>query len=74
MSAVSTTITYSNLPPRLAQLQQILNNGPVWDGNLISKGERDELHKAGLVDRCMGWNFINNVGIATCINIGLLKP
>lgn len=48
--------------------------GPVWDGNLISKSDRDSLHKAGYIARAHGWNFISEAGIEVAHNLGLLNP
>lgn len=33
-------------------LRQLLFTGPVWDGNIISKGHRDDLIDWGLATRC----------------------
>jgi len=33
-------------------LKQLLFQGPVWDGNIISKSDRDNLIDAGLAVRC----------------------
>ena len=34
------------------QLRQLLFQGPVWDGNIISKHARGDLFKYGLATRC----------------------
>lgn len=34
------------------QLNQLLHQGPVWDGNVISKSARDDLIDFGLATRC----------------------
>jgi len=34
------------------QLNQLLHQGPVWDGNVISKSCRDDLIDFGLATRC----------------------
>jgi hypothetical protein len=47
--------------------------GPVWDGNLISKTHRDTLHKAGLIDRTMGWNFVTPKGVEYAVTLGILR-
>lgn len=57
---------------RIDQLQQ-LAKGPVWDGNLISKTDRDELVRAGYASRINGWNIITDNGVIVCCNLGLLK-
>lgn len=58
---------------RIEQLAQIAKNGPVYDGNLISKGDRDELQKAGLVGRWGGWNFLTEEGVKYAANLYILK-
>jgi hypothetical protein len=58
---------------RTATLKHMLS-GPIWDGNLISKSDRDALVEAGYVDRVMGYNFLTTAGVALCITLGLLKP
>ena len=58
---------------RIEQLLQ-LSTGHVWDGNLISKHDRDELVKAGLVARCEGWNFLTTEGIKYVVNLNMLRP
>ena len=57
---------------RIEQFAQIVK-GPVWDGNLISKHDRDELVKAGLIARREGWNFTTDRGIQAAIEFNLLK-
>jgi hypothetical protein len=56
---------------RIDQLGQ-LAKGHVWDGNLISKHDRDELVKAGLAARLGGWNFLTDKGIEYAVNLHLL--
>jgi hypothetical protein len=34
------------------QLNQLLHQGPVWDGNVLSKSARDDLIDYGLAVRC----------------------
>lgn len=45
----------------------------VWDGNIASKTERDELHKSGLVTRSHGFNIVTEKGIEYLVNLGLLR-
>ena len=59
--------------PRIEQFAQIAK-GPVWDGNLISKDERDHLFKSGLINRREGWNFITEYGMGIACHLGILKP
>lgn len=56
---------------RLEQLMQITK--VTWDGNLISKTDRDELIKVGYCDKCDGLNYITYEGIKALIKIGSLK-
>lgn len=58
------------MPPRIEQLKQIAKS-PVWDGNLISKTCRDELVKAGYVERVGGYNIMTVSGIIVCQNLGI---
>lgn len=57
---------------RIEQLIQIAKS-PVWDGNLISKHDRDELVKADLVGRWGGWNFLTASGISYAVNLRILS-
>ena len=41
-----------------------LAKGPVWDGNLCSKGGRSDLCKRGWVFTYQGWNFLSQEGYA----------
>lgn len=54
---------------QLIQLKSI-----TWDGNLISKTDRDELVSCGLAQRCYGYNLITCKGIEYLVNLALLKP
>lgn len=58
--------------PGVNQLDQLCK-GPVWDGNLISKTERDNLAKAKYVARAAGWNFLTANGVKLAIALGILK-
>lgn len=51
-------------------LMQLFVSGPTWDGNLISKGDRDDLVVAGLADRWQGWNFLTEAGVKTAVSGG----
>jgi len=59
------------MTPAIEQLSQFVH-GPVWDGNLIGKGERDRLVEAGFVERVSGWNFLSSQGVALCVTLRLL--
>lgn len=56
---------------RIEQLKQL--STVTWDGNLISKHDRDELVKVGLAHRGFGWNWLSDKGVETLINLDLLK-
>lgn len=49
---------------RTEQAVQLLT--PVWDGDLISKPDRDALVKAGLADKVDGFNMLTRRGLKTC--------
>jgi hypothetical protein len=53
----------------IEQLAQIFN-GAVWDGDLISKDDRDQLVKDGLVTRSCGYNIITQDGVQAFIVSG----
>jgi|DEB19_MinimDraft_3_1074340.scaffolds.fasta_scaffold53106_3 hypothetical protein len=55
------------------ELLNYLLKGPIWDGNLPSKHDRDELCKAGLIARCEGFNFLTAEGVRYCVNLNLLS-
>jgi hypothetical protein len=57
---------------RIEQLCQLIK--PVWDGDLISKYDRDELYKAGYIDRVHGLNFLTKSGICILTDLAILKP
>lgn len=56
---------------RIEQLVQLRT--VTWDGDLISKSERDALVKCGYVERCCGYNFINAEGVKVLVNLGALR-
>lgn len=43
-------------------LAQLLYQGPVWDGNIVSKSHRDDLMEWGLATRCC---YMGETGYAT---------
>lgn len=57
----------------IAQLEQLVKQGPVKDGNLISKAHRDLLVDDGLIDRRLGYNFLTPSGISFCVINRLLN-
>ncbi len=52
-------------------LMQLFLQGPVWDGNLISKSGRDDLVAAGLAERWNGWNYLTQEGVEAGLAGGL---
>jgi hypothetical protein len=55
----------------IEQLKQLTSC--TWDGNLLSKSDRDELVKSGLAQRGYGWNWITKEEVAYLIRLQLLK-
>jgi hypothetical protein len=43
-----------------------------WDGDLISKTDRDELANKGLIVRCNGYNIISVKGIEYLEQLGII--
>lgn len=58
--------------PRLAQLTQLRTI--TWDGDLISKHDRDELQRAGLVERAYGYNFLTTEGVRFLLVLNVISP
>jgi len=54
----------------IEQLTQLIC--PTWDGNLISKSVRSELHQKGLIRRWNGLNFITQAGVCVLDTLGIL--
>jgi hypothetical protein len=60
-------------PVQIEALEQLWK-APRWDGNVLSKAARSELHFMGLVERWNGFNFITQAGVAVLDTIkGLEK-
>ncbi len=58
--------------PTVAQLQQL--TCLTWDGDLISKTERDKLYKAELIDRFDGgWQIITAKGVQYLQHLGFIN-
>ena len=58
---------------RFDQLMQIFK-GCIWDGDLISKSDRDSLVNLGLVEKCTGgWNIITAKGITYLVELGFVR-
>ncbi len=52
-------------------LMQLFVQGPTWDGNLVSKTQRDALVSSGLADRWNGWNFLTQEGVEAAVAGGI---
>jgi hypothetical protein len=50
-----------------------ISEGPVWDGDLVSKCCRDALVDRGWVDRCQGYNILTPVGNAVITTLRLKR-
>ena len=48
-------------------LMQLFVDGPTWDGNLISKADRNELTASGLAAKWEGWNFLTEEGVKAAV-------
>jgi len=53
-------------------LMQLFVQGPTWDGNLVSKSERDDLVAAGYAARWNGWNYLTQEGLEAAVAGGLV--
>lgn len=56
---------------RLEQLLQLVK--VTWDGDLISKSERDCLVKECLATKCRGFNLLTDEGVRILYQLGLIK-
>ena len=61
-----------NVPPVNEVLMQLFLDGPTWDGNLISKSDRDKLIQTGMARKWDGWNFLTEYGVQSAVREGLL--
>ncbi|SFY18407.1 hypothetical protein SAMN04244548_02987 [Paracoccus pantotrophus] len=52
-------------------LMQLFVQGPTWDGNLVSKEERNSLVEAGFAERWNGWNYLTQEGVEAAVAGGL---
>lgn len=48
---------------------QLFVQGPLWDGNLVSKSDRDELVAQGFAARDNGWNFLTKEGVREAVRL-----
>lgn len=51
-------------------LMQLFIQGPTWDGNLVSKSDRNELLDAGLASKWEGWNYLTPAGVEAAVRAG----
>lgn len=63
-------MTDGGLPPRLAQLQQLMKI--TWDGDLISSHERNELVKRGYAMSWQGFNGITIKGLRVLLDFRIV--
>jgi hypothetical protein len=54
---------YLDLDPELEEALYHYMFGPIWDGNVNSKFQRDQLFKFGLIKRAQGFQFISTDGV-----------
>lgn len=52
-------------------LMQLFVQGPTWDGDLVSKDDRNKLLEAGYSGKVNGWNFLTTAGINVAVVNGL---
>lgn len=51
-------------------LGQLFVNGPIWDGNIVSKSGREELVKLQLAKHEHGFAFLTSEGVQTAVEWG----
>lgn len=49
-------------------LMQLFLKGPTWDGNVSSKGGRDELVSLKLAEHRNGWAYLTREGVTLAIS------
>ncbi len=52
-------------------LWHLFKNGPIWDGDLISKEARSWLVAEGLADRSEGFNFLTAAGVSMAVSLDM---
>lgn len=52
-------------------LMQLFVDGPTWDGNLISKADRNELLRWNLCNTINGWNYLTGSGVTAAVKVGM---
>lgn len=50
-------------------LYQLFLHGPTYDGDVISKSQRDELVRLKLCDRREGYNFLTREGVEVALSM-----
>ncbi len=56
-------------PDAIEMLGQLFVNGPVWDGNCVSKAGRTMLVELGLAERGDGWQWLTRFGVETALSM-----
>ncbi len=59
---------------RFETIYHLATKGMVFDGDLISKRDRDILVNDGYVARYQGWNFLTMDGVKIAHDMGLVNP
>ncbi len=59
---------------KIETIYQMATKGMVFDGDLISKSDRDDLVRYGYVSRYSCWNFLTETGVKLAHDMGLVKP
>lgn len=52
-------------------LWHFFRDGPIWDGDLISKEARSWLVSEGLADRADGFNFLTAAGVSMAVSLDM---
>lgn len=58
-----------SLAPGIETVAQLFLQGPTWDGNVISKSDRDDAVDAGYVFRHEGWQSLTEDGLKAALAI-----
>ena len=58
----------NNLTEQLEQLKAI-----TWDGNLISKQNRNELRKRGYISNYRGFNYLTRKGVKLLVDLEMIR-
>jgi hypothetical protein len=66
-------LMYENLNRDLEKALVDYMFGPIWDGNVNSKHQRDQLYDLGLIHRGCGFQWINACGIEYLNERGIIN-